>query len=577
MNAPPPIDDTPWATLGMLARAVAGRDLIVAPAQTGHTTHSTGREILLTKGLLPDEQRQAVITQALLLAADSLSEPTLKRLIGRSDAAQRYMSWELARALALFGDRLPSRIEHHLRGLTDSPPPLSKAASQSVDWALTNSPRRAPAPLPKHLGQVRPGSLTWQRLKGNPALQTATLRHDDVSTHQIEDQEDPLANKLLKMFSSPLGGGSLSSLLLKLMGFGASASGNTTPTDDNGVAVSLGGEHQMTGAPPDHAEQLKAPATDKLRASTPPPTRWRYPEWFDSIGRFKPDWVHVHEFVPPLSSLPERRSPHPQGAMIRSQMAKVGVEFQRHRAQADGQDFDLDALILHAVEGRHSGTAPRLYQASRRTRRDLTLLILLDISNSTGDHNAEGQRIIDQQKRMAREITRASARLGDQVGLYAFHSWGRHLVHFLRLKGFDEPFSQRTHQRLDGLEPAGMTRMGAAIRHASQLMAHEKHHSHRVILLLSDGFAYDDQYEGRHAEADTARALSDAQASGIGCVCLNIGSNQDDEILKCLYGPSAYLRCADTHHAAPALRRLMRGAIVNASIQSAQRKRHLAA
>jgi nitric oxide reductase activation protein len=111
------------------------------------------------------------------------------------------------------------------------------------------------------------------------------------------------------------------------------------------------------------------------------------------------------------------------------------------------------------------------------------------------------------------------------------------------------------------LEPAGMTRMGAAIRHATKLMAHEKNHSHRVIVLLSDGFAYDDEYEGQHAQADTARALAESQAKGIGCVCLNIGSEQDDEVLKRLYGSSAYLRCANIQKAVPALRSLMLSAI----------------
>ena len=79
-----------------------------------------------------------------------------------------------------------------------------------------------------------------------------------------------------------------------------------------------------------------------------------------------------------------------------------------------------------------------------------------------------------------------------------------------------------------------MTRMGAAIRHAAHLTADEKHHSQRLILPLSDG---------------------------IGCVCLNVGSQQDDDVLKRLHGRSTYLRCADAAHAVPALRRLMRGAL----------------
>ena len=59
--------------------------------------------------------------------------------------------------------------------------------------------------------------------------------------------------------------------------------------------------------------------------------------------------------------------------------------------------------------------------------------------------------------------------------------------------------------------------------------------------------------------------LEETTKQGIACVCLNIGGDQDDEVLKRLYGNAAYLRTPDVSKAVPALRRLMKSAIVNAS------------
>jgi nitric oxide reductase NorD protein len=557
------------AALSMLASAVAGQPIVVSPAAPSQRTHVNGREILLPAMCLP-EARQAVVLQALLLSVNSLHEPGLRRLIGQPRPCQRYMQWELARALNQHGQRLPASMQAWLQSHAATPCPASSA--QSVDWALqVRRPTQAP-PWPAHLGIVRAAQATWQRLSGQQSAPISTTTSDAIDTNDDDAEEDPLASKLLQWFSTPMGGGSISNLFLKLLGFGASAKGNTAATTTEGVASALAGEHQVQAAPTEDAQQLKVGQGAKV--ATLPPAQahtgaLHYPEWFEREGRYKQRWVSLQEFTPNPGTLDSDSTPHPKvrvsAASIRSQIAKVGVEFERHRAQPDGQDFDLDALITHAVEGHQSSGGARLYQAARRTKRDLTLLVLLDVSHSTGDRNEEGVRIIDQQIAMAREITHASAQLGDQIGVYAFHSWGRHLVHCLRIKGFGERLSQQIDHRLNALAPAGMTRMGAAIRHATALMAREKHHSHRIILLLSDGFAYDDEYEGTHAQADTAKALDEAQANGIGCVCLNIGSHQDDEVLQKLYGHSAYLRCADTSRAIPALRRLMRSAILGAA------------
>lgn len=294
------------------------------------------------------------------------------------------------------------------------------------------------------------------------------------------------------------------------------------------------------------------------------PTRFVYPEWSAFEDRYRARWTHVHERQPPslaLDKRPATREPNEISAnAVRAQIARIGLQLERHRAQPDGEELDLDRLVQSVID-RGDDQAPRIYSAARRTRRDLALLVLLDISQSTAERNARGRSIFAQQREVAREIVRAADRLGDRVALMAFHSWGRHLVHIERVKSFEQRFDRRAHSRLDALEPCGLTRMGAAIRHGTHTLEREHKRSHRLMLLLTDGFAYDDDYTRSYAQADTARALQEAAAQGVGCVCLNIGSAQDDEVLKRLYGPASYLRCADPARAIPALRRLMRGAM----------------
>lgn len=548
------------AALSMLASAVAGRAITVVPMPRPSLSYATAEAIFLDPRLSAWQARQAVMAQALLLAAGSLHEPGLTRLLGRAGVARRYMQWELARAVSQFAQRVPAGFESWLQRALWTPAPDSSA--RSLQRALHGDPERASMPWPVHLGVIRPSRLAWASLRGEHQFVHASQPRKASPSPNSDEPADTLTQKLLNWFSSPLGGGAVSQLFLSLLGLGTQAGGAGSSTrHPGGVATALGGgPDQSDASPGGDAEQLSgAPAAADAKPRADTAVRRDYPEWFEGQGRYRQNWVRVYEFAAAAVAAPTR--PTGATASVRRQLARLGVALQGQRAQPEGPDFDLDALVRHAVEDRHSGAVPRLYRATRRTRRDLSLLVLMDISKSTGDQNSAGVSIIDQQRELARALTQACEQLGDRVGLYAFHSWGRHLVHCLRIKGFNERVSRTTHQRLNTLEPAGLTRLGAAIRHAAHVLGQETQHSQRVILLLSDGFAYDDEYEGRHAQDDTAEALTQAQAAGLGCVCLNIGSTQDDEVLKRLYGPSAYLRCADASRAVPALRRLLRGAL----------------
>ena len=83
-------------------------------------------------------------------------------------------------------------------------------------------------------------------------------------------------------------------------------------------------------------------------------------------------------------------------------------------------------------------------------------------------------------------------------------------------------------------------------------------------MVLSDGFPYDDGYEASYAMGDTRRALDEARRSGIGSVCLSLGSQSGDSELRKVFGSSGFGRAASIEDLGTDLNRLFNPAIVAA-------------
>src|SRR4029077_3752756 len=114
----------------------------------------------------------------------------------------------------------------------------------------------------------------------------------------------------------------------------------------------------------------------------------------------------------------------------------------------------------------------------------------------------------------------------------AFNSRGRQAVQVLRVKSFDDHLDGSGAQRLSSLTPRADTRLGAAIRHGTSILEERGGTPRRLLVVLSDGFAYDHGYEGRYGEADARRALVEARRRGVGCLCLSIGTNASPAALQ---------------------------------------------
>jgi nitric oxide reductase NorD protein len=217
------------------------------------------------------------------------------------------------------------------------------------------------------------------------------------------------------------------------------------------------------------------------------------------------------------------------------------AELERQRRQLQGDEVDIDAAVEALVELR-AGSAPdeAVYVDSVRRRRDLSVLLLLDVSGSVGEPSATGAPVHDHQRAAAVALLVTLHRLGDRVALYGFRSQGRAAVHVVPVKRFDDDLDSLVLRRVGGLVPAAYTRLGAAIRHSAALLEGRGGTAARLLVVLSDGLAYDHGYERAYGEADARRALAETRRRGVGCICLSVGAGTDAAVLRRVFGTAAH-------------------------------------
>jgi nitric oxide reductase NorD protein len=217
---------------------------------------------------------------------------------------------------------------------------------------------------------------------------------------------------------------------------------------------------------------------------------------------------------------------------------------------------------VHALAGGDPTDA--VYLETLRRRHDLAALVMLDISGSANEPSAVGGTVHDQQMKGAAALVQALHRLGNRVAVYGFYSQGRSAVRVVRVKRFEEPLTLRVLRRLGDLTPGGYTRLGAAIRHGTDVLERQGGGSRRLLVVLSDGFAYDHGYQGRYGEADARRALAEARQRGIACLCLSLGAATDRSALRRVFGSAAHATVGRSDELAQVVGPLFRDALLAA-------------
>ena len=121
--------------------------------------------------------------------------------------------------------------------------------------------------------------------------------------------------------------------------------------------------------------------------------------------------------------------------------------------------------------------------------------------------------------------------------------------------------------RLHSLIPGAYSRLGAAIRHGSHVITEQGGTARRLLVVLSDGLAYDHGYEPAYGAADARKALSEARQDGVGCLCLSLGANTDTEVLRRVFGSAAFATIPKPEQVGRMIGPLFRSALKAAEVQ----------
>lgn len=286
---------------------------------------------------------------------------------------------------------------------------------------------------------------------------------------------------------------------------------------------------------------------NELEGREPVSEPYHYQEWDYSVQLHRPNWATVLEKRQKKGDpadidriLTENRPVASRLRHVIDAMQPEGV--QRFRRQEDGEEIDLNAAIRAMIDIRMGQTPDsRINIRIVRKVRDLAVLVLLDLSESTNETLGGSEKPVIQ---LAREATSllswAIDRVGDPFAIHGFASDGRHDVEYYRFKDFDDSYNDDVKAKLAGMQGGLSTRMGAALRHAATFLRRQPEQK-KLILLVTDGEPADiDVRDPQYLRHDTRKAVEELATRGVHTFCLTLDPNADDYVSR-IFGPKGFM------------------------------------
>ncbi|WP_372792625.1 nitric oxide reductase activation protein NorD [Lutibacter sp.] len=223
---------------------------------------------------------------------------------------------------------------------------------------------------------------------------------------------------------------------------------------------------------------------------------------------------------------------------LRKMLTTVSNKYQQQRRQTQGEEFDIDAITDLFVDV-HSGHTPseKIYISKRKKEKDLSILLLLDISLSS-DGYAAGNRVIDVEKEVSILFGEILNEFNIDFSIDCFYSKTRNHSSYTTIKDFDEDWNKAKF-KVGAVEPSGYTRIGAALRHSGAILD-KRNTKNKWVILLSDGKPNDyDKYEGKYGINDVKQALRELNERNINSYALAIEA-QAKYYLPQMFGQNHY-------------------------------------
>jgi nitric oxide reductase NorD protein len=241
----------------------------------------------------------------------------------------------------------------------------------------------------------------------------------------------------------------------------------------------------------------------------------KYPEWDRAHGVERPDWTTVREVAAQPGDPRVVEDALERAATLRNRIRQLvrGVKVGRTirlKRQLDGHDLDVDAMLDAGIALRmRMEPDPRVFRTTTSRHRDLAVLLLLDISESTRDRLASGASDPRRRTACGRGARRSHERARRSLLSARLCLDGRDDVEMTTVKNFDEPYDRACVGRLAALSSGLSTRLGTALRHAAELISHARSFR-KLVIVLTDGEPSDIDV------ADPLDLVEDARRAAVG-------------------------------------------------------------
>ena len=263
-----------------------------------------------------------------------------------------------------------------------------------------------------------------------------------------------------------------------------------------------------------------------------------YPEWDYTRQRYRNEFCALTEIdvVPAddnfYAATLEKYRFHLQS--VRRSFETMAEGYEQRKRQTFGDEIDFDALVEASVDRRQGlEMSENLYSCFHRSRRDVAVMFMVDMSGSTRGW----VNLVEREALVL--LCEALEMLSDPYAIYGFSGRTHKRCEIYRVKKFEEACTAQVRARISGIKPRTYTRMGVAIRHLGKYLQALKARS-RLLITLSDGKPEDyGGYRGRYGLEDTRQAIAEVRAAGIYPFCITI-DNEAREYLPYMYGSANY-------------------------------------
>ena len=278
---------------------------------------------------------------------------------------------------------------------------------------------------------------------------------------------------------------------------------------------------------------------NSLEGKQPVSEPYHYNEWDYQIQLERPSWVTVLERHPQVGDLEliekiitDNKPVSSRLKFLIESMTPQGL--QRVRRVEDGDELDINAAVRAMIDMR-MGQQPdtRIMVRYKRNVRDLAVMVLLDMSESSNDKvRGHDYSVIDLTRAATVLLADALDRIGDPFALHGFCSNGRHDVHYYRFKDFDQPYNDLVKARLAGMKGSYSTRMGAGLRHAGSILKQQPK-TKKVLFIITDGEPADnDVRDPQYLRYDTKRAVEELARDGVTTYALSLDPHADEYVSR---------------------------------------------